>query len=95
MCGAAIDAFLTLGLGIWRGRRWLVGGLAFLLGAMLAHTLVGQCPSLPLYRRLGVRTREEIDWERYALKVLRGDFAGFEGRGSDVDLAHLSAAVRA
>ena len=26
-------------------------------------------------RRLGVRTRKEIDREKYALKALRGDFA--------------------
>jgi hypothetical protein len=84
MLSATIDAFATLGLGVWRGRRWLIGGLAFLGIAMLAHTIAGQCPSLPLYRRLGVRTREEIDWERYALKALRGDFAGLE-RGADAE----------
>ena len=92
MLGASLDAFVTLGLGLWRGRRWLVGGLVFLGGAMLAHTLVGQCPSLPLYRRLGVRTRDEIDWERYALKALRGDFAGLERQD---DPARLLDAVRA
>jgi len=27
-----------------------------------------------MLRRLGVRTRYEIDQERYALKALRGDF---------------------
>src|SRR5207249_1740533 len=66
MLSATVDAFLTLGLGVWRGRRWLVGGLALLGAAMLAHTMGGQRPSLPLYRRLGVRTREEIEVERYA-----------------------------
>lgn len=76
---ASIDAFLTLGLGLWRGRRWLIGVLALLGASTLAHTIMGQCPSLPLYRRLGVRTREEIDWERYALKALRGDFARIDG----------------
>jgi hypothetical protein len=29
-------------------------------------------------RRLGVRTRKEIDREKYALKVLRGDFERVE-----------------
>jgi hypothetical protein len=29
---------------------------------------------LPLFRRLGIRTVEEIDHERYALKAIRGDF---------------------
>ena len=92
MLSATIDAFVTLGLGIWRGRRWLVGGLAFLGSAMLAHTIAGQCPSLPHYRRLGVRTRDEIDWERYALKALRGDFAGLQ---DEADARRLFDAVRA
>ncbi|MDB4964612.1 MAG: hypothetical protein JWN44_301 [Myxococcales bacterium] len=74
MLSATVDAFATLGLGWWRGRRWLLGGLAFLGSAMLAHVIVGQCPSPPLYRRLGFRTRDEIDYERYALKLVRGDF---------------------
>lgn len=78
MLSATIDAFVTLGVGWWRGRRWLAGGLLFLGASTLAHTILGQCPSLPIYRRLGFRTRREIDWERYALKALRGDFAGFE-----------------
>jgi len=29
---------------------------------------------LPLLRRLGLRSQEEIDREYYALKALRGDF---------------------
>lgn len=38
------------------------------------HALQGWCPPVPLFRRLGVRTAREIARERYALKVLRGDF---------------------
>jgi hypothetical protein len=34
----------------------------------------GWCPPLPVFRRLGIRTASEIDYERYALKSLRGDF---------------------
>ena len=92
MLSATIDAFATLALGLWRGRRWCAGGLLFLGASTLAHTAIGQCPSLPLYRRLGFRTRDEIDWERYALKALRGDFTGLE-RAPDVE--RLIAAVRA
>jgi hypothetical protein len=36
----------------------------------------GWCPPVNLFRRLGVRTQREIDEERYALKLMRGDFAG-------------------
>lgn len=88
MLSATIDAFATLGIGVWRGRRWLVGGLAFLGAAMLAHVVVGQCPSLPLYRRLGFRTRDEIDYERYALKLLRGDFDAVRATGDAATLVH-------
>lgn len=30
---------------------------------------------MPLLRKLGIRTQREIDEERFALKMLRGDFA--------------------
>ena len=35
---------------------------------LLQHGLQGWCPPLPLFRMLGIRTRQEIDEERYALK---------------------------
>ena len=44
------------------------------LGFLLLHSIQGWCPPVPLLRRLGVRTRREIDRELFALKVLRGDF---------------------
>jgi hypothetical protein len=46
------------------------------LGFLLQHAVQGWCPPLALLRRLGVRTRREIDAEKYALKALRGDFDG-------------------
>jgi hypothetical protein len=49
---------------------WLSGGV---LGFLLLHGVQGWCPPLPALRRLGVRTRGEIDKEKYALKTLRGD----------------------
>src|SRR4051812_45275800 len=56
------------------GRKWLVvAGTA--LWFMLKHALEGTSPVVPLLRKLGVRTRSEIDREKYALKILRGDFA--------------------
>lgn len=42
---------------------------------LLQHALQGWCPPLPLFRRLGFRTAREIDEERQALKVARGDFS--------------------
>ena len=64
-------------LGVTVNRRWLAlsGGV---LGFLLLHSVKGWCPPLPALRRLGVRTRAEIDRERFALKALRGDFADVE-----------------
>lgn len=54
-------------------RRWL--WLAGIVTAfLLQHRLQGWCPPIAVFRRLGARTRAEIDAERYALKLLRGDF---------------------
>lgn len=54
-------------------RRFLVLP-GFVSAMVLLHSLHGWYPLLPLFRRIGVRTRDEIDRERYALKVMRGDF---------------------
>lgn len=64
---------ITALLGFMHASGWfIVSGAA---GAfLLVHALMGWCPPLPIYRRLGVRTTAEIATERYALKALRGDF---------------------
>lgn len=54
-------------------RRWLLLPLA-VQGFFLQHAIQGWCPPLPVLRRLGLRTRAEIEAERYALKGLKGDF---------------------
>jgi len=46
----------------------------FVLPFLLLHAVQGWCPPVPFLRRGGVRTRKEIDAEKYALKALRGDF---------------------
>jgi hypothetical protein len=43
-------------------------------GFLLQHAVQGWCPPVPILRRLGFRTADEINAERYALKALRGDF---------------------
>lgn len=71
-------ATLALGgvlLGMLHDRRWLVLP-GVVMTFLLQHALQGWCPPVPLFRRLGLRTRREIERERYALKALRGDFAG-------------------
>jgi hypothetical protein len=48
-------------------------------GFLLQHAVQGWCPPLPVLRRLGFRSRQEIDRELTAVKALRGDFAGVAG----------------
>ena len=60
-------------LGAFVNRKWLALPM-IVTGFLLQHAVQGWCPPVPLLRRLGVRTRREIERERYALKVLRGDF---------------------
>lgn len=70
---ASIVALAGLGLGAFVDRRFFfLPGLVF--GFLLQHALQGWCPPVPVFRRLGFRTASEIDYERYALKALRGDF---------------------
>jgi hypothetical protein len=42
----------------------------------LLHAFQGWYPLLPLFRRMGLRSQDEIAREMYAVKALRGDFAG-------------------
>lgn len=83
---AATLSVLGLTLGLTVDRRWLA--LPAVVGSfLLQHAVQGWCPPLGLFRRLGVRTQREIDEERFALKVLRGDFRHLVG-----DDAHLASA---
>ena len=68
-------ALVGLVLGLTKSKRWLVlPGLV--LPFLFLHAVQGWCPPLPALRRIGIRTRREIDAEKFALKVLRGDFEG-------------------
>ena len=70
---ASAIAFTGLALGLTHSKKWLIVP-GIVLPFLFQHAVQGWCPPVPVFRRLGVRTREEIDRERYALKVLRGDF---------------------
>jgi len=70
--------------------------LPFLVSAfLLQHAIQGWCPPVPILRRLGFRTADEINRERYALKVLRGDFdvAQKAGEAADRSQAIIEATV--
>jgi hypothetical protein len=72
---ASLLAFTGVTLGMLGKRRWfLVPSLV--LPFLFVHAVQGWCPPLRLFRKRGVRTRQEIDAEKYALKVLRGDYDG-------------------
>lgn len=66
-------ALAGLALGAFVNRRWLLLPAA-VAGFLLQHALQGWCPPVPVLRRLGFRTRQEIDREKSALKALRGDY---------------------
>jgi hypothetical protein len=74
---ASALAFTGLVLGVTHSKKWLIVP-GIVLPFLFQHAVQGWCPPVPLFRRLGVRTRKEIDREKYALKVLRGDFATTE-----------------
>ena len=50
--------------------------LALSVILVIAYAFLGWAPPVLILRRLGFRTRGEIDLERTALKALRGDFSG-------------------
>jgi hypothetical protein len=53
-------------MSITRRRKWLLLSLV-VQGFFMQHAMQGWCPPLPVFRRLGIRTAEEINRERYAL----------------------------
>ena len=66
---ASALALSGLVLGLTHHKRWFaVPGVV--LPFLLLHALQGWCPPLPVLRRMGVRTRQEIEREKYALKML-------------------------
>jgi hypothetical protein len=70
---ASAIAFTGVALGYIVHPYWLT--LPALVTAFLfQHAVQGWCPPVPILRRLGFRTADEIAKERMALKAVRGDF---------------------
>ncbi|CAN5129265.1 hypothetical protein BH23BAC3_BH23BAC3_14730 [soil metagenome] len=57
-----------------KDRKWLALPTV-VLGFFAQHSIQGWCPPLTVLRFLKFRTRKEIDQEKHALKVLRGDYS--------------------
>jgi hypothetical protein len=70
---ASALAFTGTFLGMAVSKKWFALTL-LVTGFLFQHSVQGWCPPLPVLRRMGVRTRGEIDREKFALKALRGDF---------------------
>ena len=70
-------SLVGLVLGVTRDRKWLWVP-AVVAGFLLQHAVSGWCPPVEVLRRWKLRTREEIDAEKFALRVQRGDFRGAE-----------------
>lgn len=70
---ASAIMLISTGLGYYISPWWfiLTGLVAFYL---LQHAIQGWCPPLPVIRKFGVRTMSEINAEKTALKIIRGDF---------------------
>ena len=97
MANASLLALFGLALGASINRRWLLLPAA-VLPFLLQHAIQGWCPPLSIIRRaFAVRTRKEIDREKFALKALRGDFDSNHLGSSDPakrTLAALEAVAR-
>jgi hypothetical protein len=72
MANAATISFIGLGLGIFHKRRFLLLPV-IAAGFLLHHAIHGWCPPVPVLRRMGVRTDDEITREKLALEAIRGD----------------------
>jgi hypothetical protein len=86
---AATVMLIGTALAAVHSKRWLILSTV-VPGFLLQHAIQGWCPPIEVFRRLGARSRNEIDAERTAIKALRGDFADLP-----VEVATLEAAERA
>jgi hypothetical protein len=61
--------FLSTILGLRTRRKGYFIFTSIISGFLLEHALQGWCPPVPIFRRLGVRTSEEIEREKYNLRL--------------------------
>lgn len=68
---------LGIALGVLNNRKWFAVS-AMAASMVLLHNVQGWYPLLPLFRRMGIRTQQEIEQERMALRALRGDHETYQ-----------------
>lgn len=63
---SGLNVLIGLALGLTVNKKWLL--LSAISSAFLVqHALQGWCPPLPVFRRFGIRTKDEINKEKVAL----------------------------
>lgn len=67
MAQFSVIAFTSLVAGISKNRSWLWLP-ALQLPFLFLHSARGWCPPMPILRRLGFRSRQEIDMEKHELR---------------------------
>jgi hypothetical protein len=70
---AATVSLIGMIFGLKGSKKWFI--LPVIASTfLLQYAIQGWCPPVSILRRFGIRTRQEIDVEKYALRALRGDF---------------------
>ena len=77
---------------ITKNKNWLILP-AVVLSFFMQHAIQGWCPPLPLLRKLNIRTSKEIEQEKYALKLIRGDFDNLDNV-SAAEMEKLKQAIK-
>lgn len=91
---ASSITLVGLAVGTFVNSWWLLLP-AFVMSFFLLHAIQGWCPPLPVIRRMGRRTRKEIDAEKFAMKALRGDFDGLATATNRIEFVeHILDAVK-
>lgn len=79
---AAIAGLAGAFLAFLAGRRWFILP-AVAAGLLLQYSGTRQGLAADMLRRLGYRSRREIEYERFGLKALRGDFEDIPKAGEE------------
>ena len=91
--GSAL-AFSGVVLGLTVNRKWFALSL-LASGFLFQHAVRGWRPPITALRKWGVRSRAEIEREKYALKILRGDFEDSAPATAEKEGEKVLAAVNA
>lgn len=91
---ASVLAFSGVALAALYSKKWLIVP-GIVTAFLFQHAVQGWCPPVPVFRRLGVRSRKEIEREKYALKVLRGDFEQIQNDSAENNFERAEKALAA